>query len=685
MNSSSKCTALLLTLGILLAAPAWGHGGQYRGPGGGVPPGLREPSDPTPPVPPLPTGTPETPPSGTPEPGRPSPVTGEPPPETTPSQPTPDMGQGRSKGGRASLSYESWVFWYHHNKADIENLKKALYTRTSSLNPIFVAGGQNLDNRSDALQGITAKVRQTIIPALLQTIDAKDMHQDTRSAAFIALAKMATDPQQIEIIQNGLDLARKPDVIVQESAAIGLGLLRRERPSEQFAALELDRVRAFLFDVFENEDYGPRTRGFAALGIGLLGDQPTAGEEGAARTTSRLFELLKQRDSFPNQDLTYGLLMAIGLQPPTSVRGEQRDALRVCLLRGSLYKQPVASMTRAYCALTLGRIGDKNDIHVLRKGMTIRRNKNRNIQRSCAIGLGQLSRHVQGESRVELAKVLLEQVDKSKDASTRNFALISLSDVLRAEVRAARTDVVGSTKVDERLLQLADNGSYLLRPFAALALGLVGKEIGERAAINEYGEFRSRSIGILKNGLDSRKLTHRDRGAFATALGIVQDRTSVKALSALVADRKENDELRGYAALGLGLIGVATANVLHPIRDALRERRSEEMRQQMATALGLLQDGKAVPMLLEELDRAKSQNVKGQVVLALARIGDARAVDPMIARLQDENEQALTRALACAGLGVIGDLQWLPSLSRISLDVNYRTSSDILNEVLSLI
>ena len=72
-------------------------------------------------------------------------------------------------------------------------------------------------------------------------------------------------------------------------------------------------------------------------------------------------------------------------------------------------------------------------------------------------------------------------------------------------------------------------------------------------------------------------------------------------------------------------------------------------------------------------------------MLALAKIGDARAVEPMIALLKDKKEQDLTRALACAGLGVIGDLEWLPSLSRISLDVNYRASTDAINEVLSLI
>ena len=52
---------------------------------------------------------------------------------------------------------------------------------------------------------------------------------------------------------------------------------------------------------------------------------------------------------------------------------------------------------------------------------------------------------------------------------------------------------------------------------------------------------------------------------------------------------------------------------------------------------------------------------------------------------KDKKAQDLTRALACAGLGVIGDLEWLPSLSRITLDLNYRASTDAINEIASLI
>jgi len=680
--------ALLVSVALLICADdMWAHGGQYRGPGGAVPPNQREPSDPTPPQPPPPSGPPVTPAPTTPDsrPTAPTPTTPGTP--TTPQPATPGA-DPKTRGATGSLGFENWVFWYHNNKADIENLKKALYTRVSSENPLFQIGGKNRSNRSDATQDIKAKVESDILPALEWAMDPKNgRHQDVTSATYIAIGKMAKNPQQVELIKKGLDPKLKNELIVQESAAVGLGMLRRADPANQFDAGELDKVREFLFGIFEDagNDYQTRTRAFAVISIGLLGDQPSGSGSyaGHAATVQRLFALLERDYGHP--DMLVSLLMAIGLQDPTAITDGQRDILRECLAKGRIGKSDVQSLHQSYAALTLGRIGTSKDIMVLQRAMTNRRNKDKNIQRACAIGLGQLGRLVSGEDRIAVARTLLDQVNKLKDPSAINFAIISLSDLVIADVKEGKTDVLGGTKVEEFLLKMAEDGKYIQRPFGALALGLIGAAITDETTITAYGEFRSKSLEILRNGLGSKKLDKRGRAAFATSLGIIKDMSSVKALVAIVADDKEDTEFRGYAALGLGLIGQATRDVLTPIRAALKERRSEELRQQTATALGLLQDKEGVPLLLEELDRAKSQNVKGQVVLALAKIGDARAVDPMVALLKDTEAQDLTRALACAGLGVIGDLEWLPSLSRVTLDLNYRASTDAINEISSLI
>lgn len=86
------------------------HGGQYRGPSGAVPPGLREPADGTPPPPPPPSGPPTTPTPATPTPSTPmapgGPVA---PPASTPPRPTQRSKTLAAEKERASRRGEAHV------------------------------------------------------------------------------------------------------------------------------------------------------------------------------------------------------------------------------------------------------------------------------------------------------------------------------------------------------------------------------------------------------------------------------------------------------------------------------------------------------------------------------------------------------------------------------------------------
>jgi len=307
-------------------------------------------------------------------------------------------------------------------------------------------------------------------------------------------------------------------------------------------------------------------------------------------------------------------------------------------------------------------------------------------QRSVAIALGLLGRLVPVDGRLELAKAIKDGIEKNSDNSVKNFGLISLAYLVIKDIDEGRTDVLEQAKVGDYLLQMAKDGNFMQRPFGALALGLVGRKIGDTTQVKLYEEFRQASLVTLREGLESQKMDKRSRAGFATSLGIIKDTFSRKNLVKIVADDKEDKELRGYSAIAVGLIGGAmNEDVKKALYGALAERSSEDMRQQVAISLGLLMDPGAVTELLKALKEAESQNLKGQIVLALARIGDARAVEPMVSLLKDKKEGDLTRALACAGLGVVGDLEDLPSLSRLSKDINYRASIFYVNEMLSIL
>jgi HEAT repeat protein len=245
--------------------------------------------------------------------------------------------------------------------------------------------------------------------------------------------------------------------------------------------------------------------------------------------------------------------------------------------------------------------------------------------------------------------------------------------------------VLGETEAGAYLLGLAEDGRPGARPYGALALGLIARAIGDSADVDVLGAYRVQARAALRGGLRSRGLDGRGRAAFAVALGLARDEGSIEALLDIVKDTKADPELRGYAAIGLGHMGNNTLRVLAPIRTVLRKRSSEQLRRATAAALGMLRDRGAVPLLLDELRKARSQSAKGEVVVALAKVGDERAVEPLAALLRNPREQDLTRALACAGLGIVGDLEWMPSLSRLSRHLNYRAVGSLMNEALSIL
>ncbi|MHC4848667.1 MAG: hypothetical protein ACYTEG_09460, partial [Planctomycetota bacterium] len=107
--------AIAFAVFSFLAEDVFAHGGSFRGPNGGVPPGLREPSDPEPPPPP-PTdpGTPGGP--TTPGEGR-GPETPDDPGAQTPNDAPPPAPVGPQQGPKKpsttkTLTFESWRFWW---------------------------------------------------------------------------------------------------------------------------------------------------------------------------------------------------------------------------------------------------------------------------------------------------------------------------------------------------------------------------------------------------------------------------------------------------------------------------------------------------------------------------------------------------------------------------------------------
>ena len=662
---------LFALLSLVLAVPAWAHGGSYRGPNGGVPPGGREPSDPEPPPPPPsdpgdPGGpsTPSEPDRGPDTPHDPGGTT----PGNTPQPPGPPKppNDGRRGPRTPTLTFESWRYWWAYNNAPILNIKShILETPITSSDPLYHVHNRDKGNRVDARRPTRAAIQRRVIPALVRILERRGEIDDVVGGAAIALAKAGHSPfitrygEMIDgtmITSKGKKLKFGPQTT--ESAVLSLGLL-----PDLDAGLKAS-VRKICLEAISNTKLRRRDRAWAAVSLGFQRD---------VEALQSLMDLLKERYADPN--IPCGIIAGIGLMGPAAKDAlpEFQSALEGGVLMGRNIRNE--DRIRAFCGYAIAKIGDVSSLPLIHK-LLRSRGTGRVVKRSAAIAAGVLGRKADADMKKATVAALNYYLRTAKgDASGINFAIISLSQI-------------GTDPAIKKLLDIAENGRYGQRPFAALGLATMVwyRDRDARAGTAEPMDADRRARIVNKFIKLSNKFKDSDtRSAFLLARGLVQDRSAVTELVKIAAKRSGNATLRGYACQSLGLLGVANRDVKDALKLALAERKSDDLRRSAATGLGLLKDADVLSFLIKELKRAKSFAVQGQLIQAIGTIGDYRAVGALIELLEDRSQPAQARAMAAVGLGMISDLQELPTLSRLSTDYNYRASVKDIDELLFIL
>jgi len=661
--------ALLCAFG-LTAPVAFAHGGSFRGPNGGIPPGLREPSDPEPPPPPptdpVPPGGPITPtdPNG--------PVTPDDDANPTPGGSTPPAPEGPSAGPRpkspatkTGLTMDSWRFWWSYNNDRILNLKSHIYsTQVSSSSAFHFLTRQDEANRRNPQRPTMNAVVNKIVPALMRSLERPRDHEDIHGGALVALGKIGA-PDAIKLFEaaannryktSGKGIAIKFGYQAVESAVLGLGLLPDldERTKAE--------AREVLLAILDNDKMRSRERAWAAVSLGMQRD---------SAAVRPLWERLTYKYTGKDKvNVPAGILCGLGLIGDESIRLD----LEAALISGKIEKTELSNTTRSYVAYAIGKIGSSESVGALAKVLKSRR-FSRLVKRSVAIALGTCGANAEGPDKAIAVSALKRYLSKSGgDMSGENFAIIALSQI-------------GTTDALNHLLHLADAGKYGQRPYAALGLATHVWYV-DRAHDAKQGEPMDTALRArIKARLTKLSNKYKDTGtkaAFLLSRGLLRDKTVVEQCVKLVS-RRGDPTLRGFCCVALGLVGVASEDVKDALRGALRERKSADLRRDAATGLGLLRDADAVKLLIDELNKSKSFAVQGQLITAIGTIGDHTAIDPLIEILDNTNRPAATRAMAAVGLGMIGDLLPVSRLSRLSENYNYRATVEDLDELLYIL
>jgi HEAT repeat protein len=592
-----------LTLLAFAAAtqPAWAHGGRYRGPSGDVDHTRWQIGD-----------------------------------------PPPRDGVERWSTGpflRFSISFESWIFWWHYNKDE------------------FCAEVSGTAAPNAALDAAT---EATIVSVLKRYARKSSEAPDLRAAAVLALAKLGRReeaPLFLELARNDSKWWRHGKV-VERSAVLALGVLQDRSPH----ILEFLRERAL------DKASDSKSRCYAMISLGMLGER-----EGPVHRNRETLEVLKKvvlsRENY--EEVPSAALFAMGLLGDAAAAP---DLVR-WMEEGKAGEIAFGSVTHSVTAAALGAIGvagwsGPNSTEVVDALQRQLKGGNRVLGYSAVIALGRIAIASGATTRAECVATLAETAaggTKSQDPQTAHFALIALGRI--AGVHESSRDAAVAA-----LRRAFESPVVETSSFAALGLALAFRHGEPPGKITVAEALRKRLVaGDLERC-----------GAPVVALGLLRDAASVPALT-LIARENTDDRLRGMAAVALGFIGDDASRAT--IRGILEERRYL-IKAEAALAAGRLRDREAVDLLMQRLRNVKSSRVVlGEIAVALGRIGDPRVVPELLEVIgaEEDEYQDLTRAMALVALSEIARGGRPTVLDSLSKDVNYRANFNAMDELLFIL
>ncbi len=681
MHLHRRFLAVLCLVGILfgsagLLAPtaAEAHGGRFIPPGPplGPPPGPRIPVPPSTTPPSVPSGpvTPGTVPA-------PTGVT----PGTVPPGTFPPGGGGPFGGGPARRAVPrkdpnaAWQTWWNLNRFAFLPERDAVFARQ------VATPGENDDPRFWARRRAEAGSRH-VTPFLLGMVDPKaGVRDDVVSSALIALGKVARDPEVVDVLFRRVEDARAAP-IVRESAAFAVGLLRRSDPEHRFEAALLDGVRERLLGAIDDRQVPVRTRAFAVLSLGMLGDQPYATPY--SKDGRLVVRALWQRLGRPyaRRDVPMAILTALGQQPPAGVPDAVHEGLRRMVVGKSVHGRRWDGIERGHALTTALRLGGP-DRHALLQRVLCRAREDREVRRAAFLAMGVVAEDLTAEERVETAKAALQALKKARDPLSKGVGHLALGHLLGADLRAGSVAVLVRTGVARRLLSEARSGANTTRGFSvlALALGMRGVESAEKLVTGFLEEGQAVLLRELEREVSDPDL----RAAYAVAVGLAGLADAREPLLAIVGERKLDPQLRGHAAVSLGWLGAPGPDLERALHLALADPADLELRRQAALGLALLGGRGAANQLLRQLRTGKTERLLAQVVVALGRLGDLTAVEPLKVYAADAGRSELAQSLAVVALGLLVDPEPRPSLLRLTTSSFYPGRTESLDEAYTIL
>jgi HEAT repeat protein len=666
--SGLACAAMALGTPATLLA----HGGQYRGPGDVVPPnpgGGGAPKTPGPGGPSTPgPGGPSTPgPSGPSTPGPSGPATG---------GPAAPAARGGPTTGPRGIQLEDdltkWVYWWEFNKDPYIRLKDAIHSGgpVSGSDDVFFGASRRVESKNLSRPSDTDK-KDKILPKLKEVMDATD-DRDITSSCMVAMAKIGMDHDSFKILPVFEARLKSRDQEIRETAAVAIGISQMVAGLDQLIELAKDSPNGRKLT--ERSEVDDRTRSFACYGIGLI-----AWAVNDVDVKTKAFEALKailEDSRTSNRNVQVAAINGIRLIRP-GTGDEKQTKLRddAIATLWTFYQQKLGQgqqLIQAHVppaiATLLGRGGDKAGQYkdAFAKELTGDTKRSIEIYQSAALALGALALPGEVEKGdAKYSEALQKYFDEGKDLQARNFSSMALGQI-------------GGNANRTFLLKKLDKAKDQEKGWLAMSLGVLTFHRNKAEGVNANPD---RTVGDLL----IRELTEAKNpdtvAAMAVALGLAKYIDAQDPMLQLLEKQKKQDELAGYLAIGLALMGADRAK--EDLRNLVKSSvRRPDLMKQAAIALGKLGDKEVADILQQFLSEDEEMNLGklSAIASALGFIGDRRSIDPLVRMLFDSKLTPLSRAFAAVALGGIADKEDLPWNSKVAVDLNYRAAVETLTD-----
>lgn len=668
--------ALLLCVGalLLLAAPdAAAHGGRLK-----PPPEDEPPPEDDPPGPPPPRSMPDRPNEATPPPPPPPPTTGDG--DDTGGGSTPDA--GHKGGGRAAPWEERWQSWWKLNRWAWLPERHALRDRPDVVVTPTHGDEPTADPRSAWEVARAMAVTKRIAPYLQSLLaDPHKSQGELRSAALIALAKMDTSPETLELVYAHAS-ERTHISLIRESAALAVGLLRRSDAGLAQEGTNLDVARFRLLRLIGDKSAPTRTRAFASLSLGLLTDQPYGTpftKEGRVVAHELWNHLASKRAS---DEIAVALLTALGHQPPGGVAPQAREGLADIVNGRRVHSRPWTERERAHALAARVRLGGPRTARFLIRTLNASRAP-KDVRRAALLAAAELAPRLSSQERGDLLTAVMRSESSARSPLTKGLRRLAIGRIVGEDLRANSARLLKRGPVVNELLRGPQAGAVSERAFSTLALGVAVHGVSDED--KAIASFKKRVHDLLKKLMAKGRGGDEQQGATVIALGLAGCVEQVPPIVAILKDGNRAPELRGHAATALGMIGSHKHDVPNALRRALTDRRSDIVPSEAGLALAMLGENRAGPDLVKSLMSASTERGMAHGALALGQLGDLEAIDALLEAAADTKRSTISRAMAVAALGLLADPERRPSLFRLSTDACYAALTNALHEAFTIL